>query len=65
MKTSILARLMAAGAILAAGAGAAAAQAPKPWKHGIIAPKADAGFLLMAAKRGLPNARASSWNCSK
>jgi len=28
------------------------AQAPKPWKHGIIAPKADAGFLLMAAKRG-------------
>ena len=30
----------------------APAQAPKPWKHGIIAPKADAGFLLMAAKRG-------------
>src|SRR5262245_32178369 len=52
MKTSILARLMAAGAILAAGAGAAPAQAPRPWKHGIIAPKADAGFLLMAAKRG-------------
>src|SRR5262245_31187657 len=52
MKTSILARLMAAGAILAAGAGAAPAQAPKPWKHGIIAPKADAGFLLMAARRG-------------
>ena len=48
----ILARLVAAGAMLAAAAGAAAAQAPKPWKHGIIAPKADAGFLLMAAKRG-------------
>ena len=46
------ARLVAAGAMLAAAAGAAAAQAPKPWKHGIIAPKADAGFLLMAAKRG-------------
>ncbi len=52
MKTSILARLVAAGAMLAAAAGAAPAQALKPWKHGIIAPKADAGFLLMAAKRG-------------
>src|SRR6516165_5727360 len=52
MKMPILARLVAAGAMLAAAAGAAAAQAPKPWKHGIIAPKADAGFLLMAAKRG-------------
>jgi NitT/TauT family transport system substrate-binding protein len=52
MKMPILARLVAAGAMLAAAAGAAPAQAPKPWKHGIIAPKADAGFLLMAAKRG-------------
>src|SRR5262249_49373701 len=52
MKVSILARLVAAGAMLAAAAGAAPAQALKPWKHGIIAPKADAGFLLMAAKRG-------------
>src|SRR5215813_8067070 len=52
MKTSILARLVVAGAMLAAAAGAAPAQALKPWKHGIIAPKADAGFLLMAAKRG-------------
>ena len=25
---------------------------PASWKHGIIAPKADAGFLLMAARRG-------------
>ena len=49
---SILVRLVTAGALLAAAAGAALAQAPKPWKHGIIAPKADAGFLLMAAKRG-------------
>src|ERR1700720_3603288 len=52
MKMLILARLAAAGAMLAAAAGAAAGQPPKPWKHGIIAPKADAGFLLMAAKRG-------------
>lgn len=52
MKTSILTRLVAAAAMLAAAAGAAPAQALKPWKHGIIAPKADAGFLLMAAKRG-------------
>jgi len=52
MKMPILARLVAAGAMLAACAGIAPAQAPKPWKHGIIAPKADAGFLLMAAKRG-------------
>ena len=51
MKTSILARLVAASAMLAAAAGAAPAQALKPWKHGIM-PKADAGFLLMAAKRG-------------
>jgi len=48
----ILARLVAAGAMLAACASTAPAQAPKPWKHGIIAPKADAGFFLMAAKRG-------------
>jgi NitT/TauT family transport system substrate-binding protein len=30
----------------------ASAQAPKPWRHGIISPKSDAGFLLMAARRG-------------
>ena len=51
-KTSLLLRLLAAGAVLAAAAGSAAAQTLKPWKHGIIAPKADAGFLLMAARRG-------------
>src|SRR5215813_7738039 len=32
--------------------GRRAGASTKPWKHGIIAPKADAGFLLMAAKRG-------------
>src|SRR5262245_30775691 len=52
MKRSVLAGLLAAGALLAAASGPVPAQAQKPWKHGIIAPKADAGFLLMAAKRG-------------
>ena len=52
MTAFVLVRLVTAGVLLAAAAGAALAQAPKPWKHGIIAPKADAGFLLMAAKRG-------------
>jgi NitT/TauT family transport system substrate-binding protein len=52
MTAFVLVRLVTAGALLAAAAGSAFGQAPKPWKHGIIAPKADAGFLLMAAKRG-------------
>jgi len=54
MHGSVLTPLIAAGA-LAVGLAipvAADAQALQPWKHGIIAPKADAGFLLMAAKRG-------------
>ena len=51
-RTSLLLPLLAAGAALAAAAGPVAAQTLKPWKHGIIAPKADAGFLLMAARRG-------------
>jgi NitT/TauT family transport system substrate-binding protein len=50
-KTSRLLPLLAAGAVLVAG-GPSGAQTLKPWKHGIIAPKADAGFLLMAARRG-------------
>jgi NitT/TauT family transport system substrate-binding protein len=41
-----------AGLLVAMAAGPAAAQAAKPWRHGIIAPKSDAGFLLMAARRG-------------
>jgi NitT/TauT family transport system substrate-binding protein len=28
------------------------AQTGKAWRHGILAPKSDAGFLLMAARRG-------------
>jgi NitT/TauT family transport system substrate-binding protein len=44
---------IAAGLLLAAAVAApAAAQAPRPWRHGIISPKSDAGFLLMAARRG-------------
>jgi NitT/TauT family transport system substrate-binding protein len=44
---------VAAGLVMAAAVAApAAAQGAKPWRHGIIAPKSDAGFLLMAARRG-------------
>lgn len=56
MFLAIAARLVggiAAGLVLAAAVAApAGAQAAKPWRHGIIAPKSDAGFLLMAARRG-------------
>src|SRR3979409_2736432 len=52
MTPFVLVRLATAAGLLASALGSAAAQAQKPWKHGIIAPKADAGFLLMAAKRG-------------
>ena len=30
----------------------AAAQTPKPWTHGVIEPKGDAGFSLMVSRRG-------------
>ena len=44
---------IAAGLLLARGQSAPAqAQGAKPWRHGIIAPKSDAGFLLMAARGG-------------
>ena len=45
---AILAGLVVAGAVAAP----AGAQEAKPWRHGILAPKSDAGFLLMAARRG-------------
>ncbi|MGH6672087.1 MAG: ABC transporter substrate-binding protein [Xanthobacteraceae bacterium] len=32
--------------------GTAAAQSSKPWRHGLIMPKSDAGILMMAAERG-------------
>jgi NitT/TauT family transport system substrate-binding protein len=56
MKSAVGARLagaIAAGLVMAAAATApAGAQEAKPWRHGILAPKSDAGFLLMAARRG-------------
>ena len=40
-------------ALLAAALGApAGAQELKPWKHGVIEPKGDAGFSLMVSRRG-------------
>jgi NitT/TauT family transport system substrate-binding protein len=56
MNVTALARLAGCAAtgllLMAAAATPAMAQSSKPWRHGIIAPKSDAGFLLMAAKRG-------------
>jgi NitT/TauT family transport system substrate-binding protein len=52
MNFSAVARLVAAGAALVALAEPSHAQSLHLWKHGIIAPKADAGFLWMAGKRG-------------
>src|SRR5215831_5488593 len=56
MNLTTLARLAGgavAGLLFLATAGTAAqAQTGKVWRHGIIAPKSDAGFLLMAAKGG-------------
>src|SRR5260370_9191144 len=52
-----LAGHIAAGLLMAAATAApAGAQGAKPWRHGIIAPKSDAGFLLMAARRGFAEA---------
>ena len=36
-------------------AGAAAAQSPKIWRHGVIEPKSDAGFVMMASRRDFGN----------
>jgi NitT/TauT family transport system substrate-binding protein len=56
MITASLARLAGSIAIAACLVATfslpAAAQEPKAWRHSIIAPKADAGFFYMAAKRG-------------
>ena len=43
----------AVGALaLALSAAAASAQSGKPWVHGVIEPKADAGIFMMAEQRG-------------
>jgi len=55
MNLTALARIAggaAAGVLLMAAGTVAQAQTGKVWRHGIIAPKSDAGFLLMAAKGG-------------
>jgi len=52
-------RFLASTLVLTMLAVAASAQELKPWKHGVIEPKGDAGFMLMvgqsdfASKRGL------------
>ena len=47
-------RLFMHGAVLLAGVLTApvAAQELKPWKHGVIEPKGDAGFSLMVGQHG-------------
>jgi NitT/TauT family transport system substrate-binding protein len=42
----------AAALTLALSGGTASAQSGKAWRHGVIEPKADAGFFMMAEKRG-------------
>jgi NitT/TauT family transport system substrate-binding protein len=49
-KSARLAVLMVA--MISAAGGSAWAQSSKPWRHGLIMPKSDAGILLMAAQRG-------------
>jgi NitT/TauT family transport system substrate-binding protein len=44
--------IVAAAMMATLPSGIAAAQSGKPWRHGVIEPKADAGFFLMAAQRG-------------
>jgi hypothetical protein len=39
--------LLSAALLAIAPAAAAGAQELKPWKHGVIEPKGDAGFSLM------------------
>ena len=43
---------MAALVLAVFAGGPAAAQSTKPWRHGLIEPKSDAGILMMAAERG-------------
>lgn len=40
-----------AAVLLFVGAGAASAQDLRPWKHGVIEPKGDGGFMLMVGQR--------------
>jgi NitT/TauT family transport system substrate-binding protein len=49
---TLFAGQVATAVMLAAFATPAQAQSLKPWRQAMISPKADAGFFLMAAKRG-------------
>jgi NitT/TauT family transport system substrate-binding protein len=51
-KRAYLIALLIAPLLTAAIAGPASAQSTKPWRHGLIIPKSDAGILLMAAQHG-------------
>ena len=53
MQRTYVSLIALAALVLAAFAGGpAAAQSTKPWRHGLIEPKSDAGILMMAAERG-------------
>ena len=44
-------RGLAVALLMAACGSQAAGQELKPWKHGVIEPKGDAGFMVMVAQR--------------
>src|SRR5262245_33660258 len=44
-------RICLSAILLLAFASAGAAQSPKVWRHGVIEPKSDAGFVMMASRR--------------
>ena len=44
-------RFLAFGGLLLAGLSQAAAEDLKPWRHGVIEPKGDAGFMWMVGRR--------------
>src|SRR5882672_9280618 len=49
--------LLAATMVLAGFASMPVAQELKPWSHGVIEPKGDAGFSLMVSRRGFDEKR--------
>jgi NitT/TauT family transport system substrate-binding protein len=52
MRNRAALHFVVAAALAAAGAGSSAfAQAPKPWRHGIIEAKSDSGILFAASRR--------------
>ena len=50
-KTGLI--LLAAALLLVGFASVPAAQQPKPWRHGVIEPKGDAGFMVMVGQGGI------------